>query len=187
MSDPCGNRTRPSSLRGWCPEPIDERALQWVVKELNLSSSTLLVLRQRLYRPPQRAQPDQWHRRESNPQTRRFELRRSASWRTVPQASPTGFEPVISCVTGRRALQAAPRGRIVSSKVAQVGLEPTASLVLSQSGLPLPTEPMSQCPRPESNRHPRGFKPCRSANWRTWAKSPAAASAAGEIFNRGFP
>jgi hypothetical protein len=34
--------------------------------------------------------------------------RRSASWRTVPQASSTGFEPVISCVTGRRALQAAP-------------------------------------------------------------------------------
>ena len=95
-----------------------------------------------------------WHRRESNPQTRRFEVRRSASWRTVPEsygvavrrgattvfaphadstgdnqnASPTGFEPVISTVTGWRALQTAPRGRVFSLQVAQVGLDPTASL-----------------------------------------------------------
>ncbi len=48
------------------------------------------------------------------------------------EASPAGFEPAISCVTGRRALQAAPRGQ-----VAQVGFEPTASLVLSQGGLPI--------------------------------------------------
>jgi hypothetical protein len=47
-----------------------------------------------------------------------------------------GFEPMTSCVTGRRALQAAPRGRIAQS-VAQVGVEPTASLVLSQGGLPV--------------------------------------------------
>jgi hypothetical protein len=42
-SSPCGNRTRLSSLRGWCPEPIDERTFienrQWVVKELNLPPS----------------------------------------------------------------------------------------------------------------------------------------------------
>ena len=47
-----------------------------------------------------------------------------------------GFEPTISCVTGRRALQAAPRGH-VHVQVAQVGFEPTASLVLSQGGLPV--------------------------------------------------
>ena len=47
-----------------------------------------------------------------------------------------GFEPTISCVTGRRALQAAPRGQCFIS-VAQVGFEPTASLVLSQGGLPV--------------------------------------------------
>ena len=45
-SGPCGNRTRLSSLRGWCPEPIDERTFienrQWVVKELNLSPSASL-------------------------------------------------------------------------------------------------------------------------------------------------
>ena len=70
--------------------------------------------------------------------SRRFELRRFAGLRTVLScpASPMGFEPTISCVTGRRALRAAPRGRIVMS-VAQVGLEPTASLVLSQGGLPI--------------------------------------------------
>ena len=53
-----------------------------------------------------------------------------------------GFEPTTSCVTGRRALQAAPRGRFKKGnatrrQVAQVGFEPTASLVLSQSGLPV--------------------------------------------------
>src|SRR5579863_6095733 len=54
------------------------------------------------------------------------------------KASPTGFEPVISCVTGRRALRAAPRGRIFASRsLAQVGLEPTASFVLSEGGLPI--------------------------------------------------
>ena len=50
------------------------------------------------------------------------------------QASPMGFEPTISTVTGWRALQAAPRGQ---SSVAQVGVEPTASLVLSEGGLPI--------------------------------------------------
>lgn len=56
--------------------------------------------------------------------SRRFELRRFAGLRTVLScpASPMGFEPTISCVTGRRALRAAPRGRVVMS-VAQVGLE----------------------------------------------------------------
>jgi hypothetical protein len=57
-----------------------------------------------------------------------------------PSASPMGFEPTISCLTGRRALHAAPRGRIsfrVTKQVAQVGFEPTASLVLSESGLPV--------------------------------------------------
>ena len=53
-------------------------------------------------------------------------------------APPDGFEPTISCVTGRRALQTAPRGRVVLlCPVAQVGVEPTASLVLSQGGLPI--------------------------------------------------
>ena len=47
-----------------------------------------------------------------------------------------GFEPTTSCVTGRRALQAAPRGHVVVL-VAQVGVEPTASKVLSRGGLPV--------------------------------------------------
>ena len=55
--------------------------------------------------------------------------------RAVLSAPPIGFEPTISCVTGRRALLAAPRGR--SSSVAQVGIEPTASLGLSLGGLPV--------------------------------------------------
>ena len=83
-----------------------------------------------------------------------------------------GFEPTISCVTGRRALQAAPRGQ--DSSVAQVGVEPTASLVLSQGGLPIAyraaTYSLPECPERESNSQSLGFKPSRSANWRTWAQ-----------------
>ena len=48
--------------------------------------------------------------------SRRFELRRFADLRTAPSKAPsTGFEPAISCVTGRRALQAAPRGQHISN------------------------------------------------------------------------
>ena len=57
-----------------------------------------------------------------------------------------GFEPTISCVTGRRALLAAPRGRIVA-RVAQVGVEPTASLVLNQGGLPIAYRAVVSVPR----------------------------------------
>lgn len=47
-----------------------------------------------------------------------------------------GFEPTISTVTGWRALRTAPREDFMN-RIAQVGLEPTASLVLSQGGLPI--------------------------------------------------
>ena len=47
-----------------------------------------------------------------------------------------GFEPTISTLTAWRALLAAPRGQCLL-QMAQVGLEPTASLVLSQGGLPI--------------------------------------------------
>ena len=48
--------------------------------------------------------------------------------------------------------------------VAQVGFEPTASLILSQGGLPscLPSR-VRWCPEQESNLQTRGFKPSRSA------------------------
>ena len=76
-------------------------------------------------------------------------------------------------MTGRRALQAAPRGRVVL-RVAQVGLEPTASLVLSQGGLPIAYRAvveLRQYPEQESNPQTSGFKPDRSASWRIWASS----------------
>ncbi len=69
-----------------------------------------------------------------------------------------GFEPTISCVTGRRALRAAPRGRIIF-QVAQVGFEPTASLVLSQSGLPVGYRAI--CPDEESNLESRATNAAR--------------------------
>ena len=68
----------------------------------------------------------------------RFELGRFAGLRTVPffplSAPPMGFEPAISTLTGWRALRAAPRRR---DRMAQEGFEPSASLVLSESGLPV--------------------------------------------------
>jgi hypothetical protein len=109
---------------------------------------------------PSRRMLSKWHRRESNPQSPRFELGRFADLRTVPwklrvecpesratgsglstldsplhSASPAGFEPAISCVTGKRALQAAPRG-----------------------------QNRFQCPERESNPQTLGFKPSRSAS-----------------------
>src|SRR5947199_5683385 len=58
--------------------------------------------------------------------------------RLTDPAPPMGFEPTISTLTGWRALPAAPRGPINSgSRMAQEGFEPSASLVLSESGLPV--------------------------------------------------
>src|SRR5262245_55755186 len=55
--------------------------------------------------------------------------------------------------------------------VAQVGIEPTASLVLSQGGLPVAYRAMCLlCPKQESNLQSLGFKPSRSANWRIGAR-----------------
>jgi hypothetical protein len=55
--------------------------------------------------------------------------------------------------------------------VAQVGIEPTASLVLSQGGLPVAYRAMClQCPEQESNLQSLGFKPSRSADWRIRAR-----------------
>jgi hypothetical protein len=55
--------------------------------------------------------------------------------------------------------------------VAQVGIEPTASLVLSQGSLPVAYRAMRvQCPEQESNLQTLGFKPSRSADWRIRAR-----------------
>ena len=59
----------------------------------------------------------------------------------IEQASPIGFEPTTSTVTGWRALLAALRGRVVC-----------------------------WCPEQESNLQTHGFKPSRSADWRIRAQ-----------------
>src|SRR6476620_5359025 len=96
------------------------------------------------------------------------------------QASPVGFEPTISTVTGWRALRAALRGRMDLLSVAQVGIEPTASLVLSQGGLPVAYRATCLlCPKQESNLQTLGFKPSRSAGWRIRALSIPGVSSPG--------
>ena len=61
----------------------------------------------------------QWCRRDSNPQSLVPKTSRSAVG--VPhhliQATHTGFEPVISAVTGRRPLQAGPMGRNIKDAI----------------------------------------------------------------------
>ena len=48
-----------------------------------------------------------------------------------------------------------------------MGFEPTASLVLSQGGLPVAYRAVCLvCPKQESNLQTLGFKPSRSASWR---------------------
>ena len=64
----------------------------------------------------------------------------------------------------------------LDSAVAQVGFEPTASLVLSQGGLPVAYRALlfaavAQCPEQDSNLQTLGFKPSRSSRWRIWART----------------
>ena len=85
-----------------------------------------------------------------------------------------GFEPTISTLTAWRALLAAPRGQCFDS-VAQVGLEPTASLVLSQGGLPIAYRAIlfrAEYPEQDLNLQTLGFKPSRSAVGVSGRQSP---------------
>ena len=69
-----------------------------------------------------------------------------------------GFEPTISASTARRALLAALRGQCLQAfaiQVAQVGLEPKASLVLSESGLPIAYRAMLPSAQGENRTHNR--------------------------------
>ena len=148
FSDPCGGRTRVARMR--VSHPAVRRTGQTVSAPGR--SRTCKSPKASGLRPP----------RLANAQPTRVSV--------AQKASPMGFEPTIACLTGRRALQTAPRGR-VAWPVAQVGVEPTASLVLSQGGLPVAYRAMLtiQCPEQESNLQTLGFKPSRSAGWRTWA------------------
>ena len=141
FSGPCGNRTRLSSLRGWRPEPIDERAMLSVRRA---GVEPAQPRRLAALQPVGLADAQPTHVLQVAQAGVEPADHEGLSFAALPvcvpcrfiQASSTGFEPAISCVTGRRALQAAPRGHD-SFPVAQVGLEPTASLVLSQGGLPV--------------------------------------------------
>ena len=188
LSGPCGNRTRLSGLRGQRPIPIDERAVMFQCDEQELNLQILkgwLGYGQLGLPMPNRRALFRWHRRESNPQSPRFELGRFAGLRTAPcswQAPATGFGPRApprsggrSCVTGRRALQAAPRGH-VHVPVAQVVVEPgtaaqrwSSSLVLSQGGLPVAYR--AACAQSGSRTRKRsGLGRAALPGWRTWAK-----------------
>ena len=97
-----------------------------------------------------------------------FEIRRSAglALRAALSAPPIRFEPTISCVTGRRALPAAPRGRSCVKFVSGSGGGRTHSILGAKPGWSascLPSRVVHQCPEQESNLQTLGFKPSRSA------------------------
>jgi hypothetical protein len=117
-SSPCGNRTRLSSLRGWCPADRPTGHLrQCVGQESNLQGPQAGGLQ-----PLGHAHAQPTHENFSSTggirthRTPGFEPGRCAGWRTVPMrrlAPPMGFEPTISTLTGWRALRAALRGQDV--------------------------------------------------------------------------
>ena len=134
-TDPYLNRTRPPGLRGRCSRTNRRTGLQCVGQELNLHSvSRVGYSHLGSPMPSRRILPVA--RVGVEPTISHQGLSLVALPVCVPccRASPMGFEPMISTVTGWRALQAAPRGRM---SVAQVGVEPTASLGLSKGGLPI--------------------------------------------------
>ena len=104
-----------------------------------------------------------WRRRSRTRRSPRFELGRFADLRTAPysKAPSTGFGPAISCVTGRRALQAAPRGH---DRYSGSGGSRTHSIPGSKPRWSAGCLPSRQCPERESNPQTLGFKPSRSAS-----------------------
>jgi hypothetical protein len=133
---PYGNRTHPSGLRGRRPGADRRTGRQCVGQELNLHSSKAAALQAVRLANAQPAHVLSVARVGIEPTDDHQGLSLAALPVCVPcqQASPAGFEPAISTLTEWRALQAAPRGQ---STMAQVGVEPTASLVLREGGLPI--------------------------------------------------
>ena len=96
FSSPCGNRTRLSGLRGRDHRQIDQRAMLSVRRAgVEPAQPEAADLQSVGLTDAQPTHGFRWRRRELNPQTRRFELRRFAGLRTAPclsKAPSTGFE-----------------------------------------------------------------------------------------------
>ena len=152
-SDPCGNRTRPCGLRGRRPEPIDERAV--AVRRAGVEPAMPeggWVTATWAHQCPADATCQaggcgrETGGRMTRPATALSNCLPPASGLRPPacsQASPAGFEPAISTLTGWRALQAAPRGRKYS--VVQVEVEP-GTAAISRGRLQRPTTSLRPVP-----------------------------------------
>ncbi len=210
--DPCGNRTRLASLRGWRPEPLDERAGIGLRRNRTPRRPPGLFCDNGFTGRRGEHNPE-WHGRESNPQIHQglslaalpncvpcrreravegsavegsASERRPRCWpacrgagtwlrflecsrRTgrCRLASPTGFEPAISALTGPRALQAAPRGPILKAngggrrrreKIPGGGIEPPTSWFRARRHYQqqLPGSKSARKPRPDLSGPPVG-------------------------------
>ena len=107
VSDPCGTRTRVARMRVSHPaarrtgrtmgregiEPLVIHLACFVTTALQAATRITTHNRARLpqRQPTQGGSPALWHRRDSNPQSRRFELRCFADLHTVPLSVPDGI------------------------------------------------------------------------------------------------
>ena len=90
-NSPCGNRTHPSSLRGWRPSPIDERAAKVRragVEPAQPEAGGLQPLRLANAQP---TRPSSTGGTRTHRHSPRFELGRFAGLRTVPQMKRPGI------------------------------------------------------------------------------------------------
>ena len=100
-----------------------------------------------------------WRRRESNPQTRRFELRRFAGLRTAPCLVDSALDGIRTRDLLRDGQASTPGcSARACMLVAQAGFEPAASSVLSRGGLPVAYR--AEWSRADSNRR---SSPCKGA------------------------
>jgi hypothetical protein len=109
ISSPYGNRTHPSSVRGWRPLADRRTGQQCVGQELNLHSliaGGLQPLRLANAQPT----PSQLARVGIEPTLIHQGLSLAALPFACQQACSMGIEPMTSTVTGWRALQTAQRG-----------------------------------------------------------------------------
>jgi hypothetical protein len=108
--------------------------------------------------------------RDLNPSLQLDRLAYATPIRTGRSVHRAGVEPAQRSRAGYSRLGSPVPSRCITS-VARVGVEPTAFGILRPDGLPVayraPFRP--RCPGWESNPHSLGFKPSRSAGWRTRA------------------
>ncbi len=160
-SSPCGNRTRLSGVRGRC-HCRSTNGLSCGVRRAGVEPAmpgggwvTATWARQC---PADADDPDPMARVGVEPTGHRGLSSAAMPVRVPcrPPAPPRGFEPLISSLTTRRALRAAPRGRVHRSTSGPGGSRILKHPLLRQAALPvcLPGHPHRDAPIPGAGPEP---------------------------------